>query len=472
MSRSRPSGGRWIPAACGNCCASSTGRARRSAPRLTIADHAAATYLADAKKAQELGPRAWLEFAALLKGDLAPEARTQWAGGIRAAFGATQEQLFAMKPADVRPLLECLGDLDAKTAGQLALTFISDDQKRPTLSPEDLADLARVAAEGDAAAVAPLMDNIEQAWLAADRKAPMSLDQMHRIWQCLRQTGNPAKINDWLMRAYGTRFGTEDKWKGVDPGTLWWFAEHMGESAMGGKGQGYPAFAAATARRIREGASFWPYQLPLMSSLLGTPESRQLLQDELIDDQGNPRLAAAKILAWAYRGAGQLKDWRKLVDDKIAAGQGDSKALWLAVKAYSDTLVTQPPNPLARKPGLDQALAAAASDPVKMAVLGELVELYKEAKREAAAVDLLDSVKSQVGGDTAKAIEGLQAQLRRDDAEHKAADARVQASRTVLQKEAQLQMLKKSLKQAQTAGDTGAADKLQAAVSNLEKDLN
>ncbi len=209
-----------------------------------------------------------------------------------------------------------------------------------------------------------------------------------------------------------------------------------------------------------------------MSSLLCTPESRQLLQDELIDNQGNPRLAAAKILAWAYRDVGQLKDWRKLVDDKIAASQGDSKALWLAVKAYSDTLVTQPPNPLARKPGLDQALAAAASDPVKMAVLGELVELYKEAKREAAAADLLDSVKSQVGGDTAKSIEGLQAQLRHDDAEHKAADARVQAARTVLQKEAQLQMLRKSLKQAQTAGDTGAADKLQAAVSNLEKDLN
>ena len=79
---------------------------------------------------------------------------------------------------------------------------------------------------------------------------------------------------------------------------------------MTGKGKGYPGFAAAVARHLRQGSDIPLSNCQAYALLLGTAESRQIVEDDLLDAQGNPRLAAVKILAGAYAMTGELPKWR------------------------------------------------------------------------------------------------------------------------------------------------------------------
>ena len=124
-----------------------------------------------------------------------------------------------------------------------------------------------------------------------------------------------------------------------------------------------------------------------------------------------------------------------MIEAKIKGAEGDSKALWLAAKGYTETVVTVPPNLMRREYWLKAALAAATSEQGKMAVLREFAECFRALKSPATAADLMESVKNQFSPAAVGDIGWLQTQLRREDADLKLADAQAQATVELAQKE-------------------------------------
>jgi hypothetical protein len=203
--------------------------------------------------------------------------------------------------------------------------------------------------------------------------------------------------------------------------------------------------------------------------VLGTSETRQLLRDDLLDAEGMPRLGAAKLLAWAYRDAGEMAGWRKFVDERLAAATGnDAKALWSVVRAYTEAIRPKTPEPARSLEGLNAALVMAESERVRMVVLEEVVQFYREREARLAAVELVESVKGQFGAESAAALASLQESLRREDAARKAEAAKRQAAADRVRNASHLRYLRSCLAAARASGDAEAAASLEKAVRETE----
>ena len=108
--------------------------------------------------------------------------------------------------------------------------------------------------------------------------------------------------------------------------------------------------------------------------MLGTTTTRQVLQNEVVDADGNPRLVVIKILAFIYRDAGfkAWTTWQTFLDSKIAASGGDTKACWMLGKAFTESVSNPSGNPkifLRGKEWMDSALATATSASFRLVVL-------------------------------------------------------------------------------------------------------
>jgi hypothetical protein len=445
--------------------------AKLQAVRLLVAEHLGTKYLQDQGKMRALGAGGIQGFVELLKGDLSSEKRKTWAPLIHAAFAADSSAAQSMKLADLRNLIRALEPLDAKDAAALALSRIADPLARANLAPEDLVDLARSAAKGNPVAIAPSLGDIENVLVAADNKAPLPLATVGPVREFYVYAAKKDKAGEWLMRAYSARLGTDTARKSADLAMLWWFAEQFELTGLVGKGKGYPAYAAALAQQVHGGGGPAEGGIPTYALPLGTPETRGVIQDELLDADGNPRLVVAKLLTWAYFNAGELKSWHDQIETKIGGSQGDTKALWLAVQGYVESLAPKPLNPAVRIPRLTTALSAVTTEQCKLVILNEFAEASRAQRQFTQTIDLLESVKSQFGADSARAVEGLQAGLRREEADRQAAAERVQAAAKVAQIDSQLKHHRERLAAAQAAGDSATVVNLQTAIDACEKQL-
>jgi len=184
-------------------------------------------------------------------------------------------------------------------------------------------------------------------------------------------------------------------------------ARVLSVTGMTGKDKAYPEFAATVLRLAREGklpsASSWEADRALASPL-GTLETQQVLEAELVGPEGNLRPQVAKILAWVHRQSGTLGVWKEMLDAKAgeappqdAVQAGDVKARWLQARAYAETAGDNdiPPHPIRGKRWLQQALQTAESSDLRLEVLRLLTAAYIDADQHDEGLAYLATVASQ-----------------------------------------------------------------------------
>jgi len=150
-----------------------------------------------------------------------------------------------------------------------------------------------------------------------------------------------------------------------------------------------------------------------LAAAIGTEDVRKLLASELIDDKGRPQMALAGVLGWMHHKADKAKVWNDLIAAKIAAApDGDVRAMWLILKAYSASIRGDVIQPQHGRASLESAMAAAKSQDVRLLVVRHFLRGYYQSKQRLAAIKFLQSIKGQFSGDALKQVGTLQQRLR------------------------------------------------------------
>ena len=146
-----------------------------------------------------------------------------------------------------------------------------------------------------------------------------------------------------------------------------------------------------------------------MAVAIGAKNVRKLLVSELIDEKGRPRIALAGVLGWMHHKADKAGAWNDLIADKIAAAKdGDVKAMWLIVSAYSASIRGDVIQPRHGRPSLESAMAVAKSQDVRLLVVRHFLRGYYQSNQRLAAIEFLRSAKVHFSGDALKQVNLLQ----------------------------------------------------------------
>ena len=237
---------------------------------------------------------------------------------------------------------------------------------------------------------------------------------------------------------------------------------------MAGKDKGYVGVAKVVGRLAREGKlvnkPLWRYRM--LANALGTKESHAALEAELLDANGLPRIQVAKVLAWCHKNAGQLDTWRQHVDGQVAGpGGADKKALWLVVKAVTAAIADDAANVRQAKPFLVEALLTNASSAVRITVLRELVDYYREIDRPGSGARMLASLTEQFQGAEREQIRTWAAQMETAAVRKEAAVARARAATSRTLMEPRLQYMRRMLTKFQARGDQAKVQEIRARIA-------
>ncbi|KKK98915.1 hypothetical protein LCGC14_2637980, partial [marine sediment metagenome] len=438
-----------------------------------LIDHIAAKYLISRTATRLVRLGQWRSLIQSLGRHLSSEQRSHWAENIKAGYASGEEDLKALKFGQVKSLGRMLAEMDKKAGSGLMLAWLAanDQAALADVSAKELAGMASLLSLAEPAKRAEMINRFDQHWEASHASEPLKWKECVAISVAWRRMRDKDKAKTWATRAYQVALGTQEARAEADAETLEAVADALRLVGLTGKGTGYAGFATAAARLAREG------KLPgqglrfyyTSAFMLGTPETVQTVQAELVDGQGKLRLGVAKLLTQVHASSyGDIKVWRAYVDGRLAASaDGDAKALWLLAKARVEPATRAEPMWALAKPWLNQAMAEAISGPVRLAVVGEFRTYYKVMGRPDVAAGMLGSVKGQFTGAELATVDGWLKEAR-DSAESKAsAAARKKAARAVRRKELRLEYYRKRLAVAESGGDSGKAARLRAAIGRL-----
>jgi hypothetical protein len=394
--------------------------------RAALASHVESTYLADAAKIRSVNCWNWHSLLNCTAPVLSAKQREAWADKLLAAYGGSADTLKALFPNRAYHLIAGLMQLDAGRAAELALAWFdaTGSGKWQDYHTSSLARLARLAAGAEAAGAltsTSLLTQLDQQWEQKNGQKPFPWSADADIARVFLAAGNKAKGQQWAMRAYEAGLGTPEARNAAGVGRLGPLAHLLYDAGLTGPQKGYQAMAEVLARLARTGKLYSDkrgrlcalgWQRRKLGFCLAKADVRNILQAELADAAGSPRLDVAKILSHAYRLARDSEGWQALLDQKISQSDAaDVKATWLLARAYAESVETRVRSPLLGKQWLSQALATAQSGGVKLLAVQELVRGYMLIHNYTAASSLLDSVAGQFQGDDAAQIEELREQV-------------------------------------------------------------
>jgi hypothetical protein len=423
-------------------------------PQSILARHVVATFLSSREKIKSISLGVWRGLARV-GNHLPDETRQAWVKGLKDAFVPDDNALLQMPAGDVTALAGALAPLDKKLADDLTYTWYAGRETGGGLKwGKDLIAAAQMAVSGGRRTQADrdaIVASLEKALASATIKPEEQFDtasQMMRLWL---GAGNGKKAEEWAMKAYGIALGTEAARDSVSMNQLDCVATTI---HLFVKGKAFPAFAAALARHARQG-TLEVVHLGRVGEVLCTPEARQVLRDELLDSQGSPRLAVVKVLTEAYKKSGESVQWRKALDQGLTeTGGGDVKAAWLLARAYTESALSSPPNPLRGQKWLEEALTTAGSPSLRLQALQKLARGYASIGKYDQAADLLNREGARMdGAEAAAAVASLREEVeaRRGRVAAEALHAPVRAD--ALHK----QELRRRLAAAKARGDSEAA---------------
>jgi hypothetical protein len=447
--------------------------------RQQVLAQAESRYMASSDSILAAGLAEWLGLVRAAGASLSPAARTRWAGQLKAAY-LPNGTAGSLSEDDLVKLGYVLGGLGDQLPSQVTQTMLTTQvSNSASVSVSALKPLLELAAKSsDTSSLAPIVAQLDTACEAQfTTSGQLAVDDMQTLIGASNAVGKHDRAVIWAQRVYNQLLGSDDARAQANAGTLvtataaLWSVGLVGE-----KPQEYPAFAQAAARLADAGKlggqPDWTYDL--WGAMVRGPQSRQTMEAELVDPQGNPRLPVAKILAWAHHASGDIEAFLKTQDAKLAdpATQGDVKALWLLVKGYAEALRTQEPRFTRSKPALDQALVAAVSESVRLVVVDEYAKFFLAVYQPGAGIPVLESLKGQFQQQASlDHLAALKEMLRTAVAARQAQDAATEAKADVLRKQARLQNCQRLLIQATASGDGASAARLQATIQQLQQEL-
>ncbi len=204
---------------------------------------------------------------------------------------------------------------------------------------------------------------------------------------------------------------------------------------------------------------------------LNSPETRSIVEAQLVDPQGQPRVELANTLSWAHLRAKQLKQWQSSLEQRIGAAGGDAKARWLIARAYAESLETvrYGLSPLRGKHWLDEALATASSQTCRLEALRQLVEGYGFIGRHDAALALIAGVQDQFATpEGSSAIQTLLSETQQAKVDYIAAAKRQAEQAEAHNRKVHKAELNKRLATARARADKQEIRRYEALLSNLQ----
>jgi len=437
--------------------------------RMALAEGIEQVFLSRPEGVSRARPQTWQAVLSALAQDLSEDRRSAWAKALSMAVTA---DLDGLTPIEVREWADAVAVLDKKAGGTIALEWLM--KKRTSWSSFEVNDLTQMGdslSHAEAAGVKAVMEQLESLWLDEEAIEPLPWSECDSIARMWSRVGDETKGQDWRRRAYERRLKAVTSADDLRSLALW-----ISESRPVDPGKGPADFAATTVELAKAG------NLPnsstdarVLAAPLGTPESREILRKAVADDQGRPRLPLAHVLAYAYRESGELGAWQTFLDARIAAQNTDpdpdTKALWLVAQSYAAGVSAslEGEYPPQRRAWLGRALTTARSETVRIGILDDLVATFRQEGKPQLAISLLESVKSQFGGEAAAWIAATQDRLRQEEAARQAAAARLQTAIEAAHDEAKLNYYRQCLAQAQAKGDDATVVRLRAAIEALER---
>jgi hypothetical protein len=165
------------------------------------------------------------------------------------------------------------------------------------------------------------------------------------------------------------------------------------------------------------------------------------LRQNLVGGGGEVRESAAALLAWRYvlGSAEDMSGWQQFLKEKLQepALAGDVKAGWLLTRAYAEAAGGHW-DPMSGQPWVQQAMAAAQSEPLRLQCASMLIKAYMQETDYDRAQSLLASVSPQFSPEGQQELALLGPQI--DAARTKTAEAlaaRQEAVRAAWQTELQ-----------------------------------
>jgi len=387
-----------------------------AAGRVKIAKCLKEEFLADVSRCRSIGSRCWDVLAENVLSVLSSGDRTYWAERLIAAFAVDQTAVAELGGEDFAYLTEALLYLDGYTARRLSeswvkqhpnwtwpqatgrllqyITYVLKETGQHRAASRIAANWAESSAEG-----------LEEAFIAQE---PTYQDciTVARAWD---RKGDSMKAEQWAVRAYQTVLNCRP----LNVSALHRIGILFKELGLI-EGREYPDFAGAVASLAAGGdlseESGFTFE-GLAQPCVG-PRSRSILEAQLTDPAGQPRMAVAKLLAWSYRLGGELTTWQASLEQRINTTRDpDAKARWMVVRAYAASIASYDPHPLGGKVWLDRALATAGSETCRLEALRELVSGYCGIGKHSAALVLLDSVAGQFSlAESSQALSSLRAE--------------------------------------------------------------
>jgi len=243
----------------------------------------------------------------------------------------------------------------------------------------------------------------EDCCLAQAGKSTLSVESYWRIcfaWQCM---DDPAKARQWGLRAWQAALADPEPRRLAATAHVANTVELL-DAAFDLAPYAEALAALADAGRLDIEPSWNTCEG--LAVPLRTQAARDTLRDALLNGDGSPRLAVAKVLAVAYRDAGQTADWTAYVESALAAKpSGDAAARWLLARAYAEP-VKKHGNAIVSfgKPWYLQAVDAAQSGGFKLAVLCDFLDSCGKFERFDDAAAALDRAAQTIHGDQARAV--------------------------------------------------------------------
>ncbi len=374
--------------------------------------------LSDPETTIKAGVSNWRFLATLVGPELPIEQRERWARSLTANYLENEGVKSSLTPAQLKDLAAALSVLSSGEAlkiGAVAGTAEGD-------SAEVTTSLATVAAaSGDASR--DLLLQFEPQWDKAFQEGKLSWQSTCGVAEAWIASGDKERGKRWTERAYGLALGTEEMRAAADMAVLRRIGILLRQAELIGPGRGYEGYVQVMRRLAVEG------KLPMtdwrthniIARGLGTPETQQMFEELLHDEQGHVRIEVANILTWSYRKLLKEKHWEEQIDEHVKAANGDAKAKWLMVKAYSASIrnIGKERLPLDGKQHLDEALAISQSESCRLLVLSELVEGFSLTNRYEEGLSMLESISPQFSAATAvEQIEQWRSRLEEEQRQH------------------------------------------------------
>ncbi len=424
-------------------------------------------YVSGRPGAEKASLAEWTMLVERFRSILPPEGRRAIAVGLRTAFVGSEERLTALNANECLDLVRTLGRLGDRETSVVAAAWLAGTEVAGA-DPEATIELVLLARRVDAKAGQRALADLEAGLVAARGTAPekcRAYAEYARQW-FLR--GGVRKCAEWALRAYQVGLGSGAARAQADQGTVSLVCVALIEGELIGKDKGYVGVAQVVGRLAREDklANRRLEKFKWLADALGTQESRAILEADLLDASDLPRVQVAKVLAWCHKNAGQFDVWRQHVDGQVAgSGGGDKRALWLVVKAVTAAIADDAVNVRAGKPALVEALLANASPAVRMTVLRELVDYYREIDRPGPGARMLASVAEQFQGVHREQVRAWVTQMETAASAKEAARAAALSSKSLL--EGRLQYMRRMLAKFQARGDQAKVEEIQAKIAAI-----